>query len=107
MTWRSAFLPWSGAIAGALGWSLSHQIASNSVFDDCTRSGGGLALAVGAAALLLTMIGGIVSLAIWRGEAAADAPRFIGLLSAMLALLAGFAIVLQSIAGMILPACAA
>jgi hypothetical protein len=107
MTWRRAFLPWSGSIAGALGWSLSHQIGSNSVFDDCTANGGGLVLLVGAAALLLTIVGGVVSLAVWRGGAANQARSFVGLLSALLALLAGFAIVLQSAAGLILPACAA
>jgi hypothetical protein len=107
MTWGRAFLPWSGAIAGALGWSLSHQVASNSIFDDCTASGGGLVLLAGAAALLLTILGGILSLTAWRGGAAGEAGRFIGLLSAMLALLAGIAILLQSVAGLILPACAA
>lgn len=104
--WRN-LIPWAGIIAGVLGWGLSHQIGSNSVFDDCTARGGGFVLLVGAVALLLTILGGLISLGVWRSVTKSNPRRFVGLLSALLALLAAFAVALQSIAGLILPACAA
>ena len=107
MSRRGALLPWLGAIAGALGWALSHQLASNGIFDDCT-AGGGFVLLVCAPALLLTVAGGIASFGAWSGGAGyGEARRFAGLLSALIAALAAFAIILQSLAALILPACAA
>ena len=76
MSWRRTLLPWSGTIAGVLGWSLSHQIGSNSVFDDCTARGGGFVLAVGIVALLFTIAGGVVSLAVWRGMLITASPKW-------------------------------
>jgi hypothetical protein len=101
-------LPWLGAIAGLIGWGVSHQIASNGIFDDCSVAGGGFVLLVCAPALLFTIGGGVASLSVWTGGAGeGEAGRFIGLLSALVAALAAFAIILQSLSPLILPPCAA
>jgi hypothetical protein len=101
-------LPWLGAITGLAGWGLSHQIASNSVLDDCSIGGGGFVLLVCAPALLLAIGGGVASFSVWAGGTGeGEARRFIGLLSALIAALAAFTIILQSLSPLVLPACAA
>lgn len=105
--WRANLIPWLGTVGAVLGWGLSHQISSNTLFDDCTV-GGGFVLLVCGLALVVTIAGGICSFGVWnRGEAEEQARRFIGLLSVLLAALAGFAILLQAASALILPSCAA
>jgi len=96
--------PFVGMLLAAAGWTLSHQAGSDGMFDDCGR-GGGFVVAVSLLGLLITAVGGIYSLKAWR--ASEEGRSFLGLLGALLALVAAFAILLQIAAGMILPPCAA
>ena len=98
--------PLIGILLAAAGWTLSHQWGSNAVFDDCTTSGGGTVIVASLVGLLVTAAGGFYCLWAWRGGKG-DGRSFLGIMGALLALLAGFAILLQIAAGLILPACAA
>ena len=99
--------PWLGMVGAAVGWLIAHQLGSNMAFDDCRVGDGGFALLAGLAGLLIAAAGGYFSWDVWRRGTETEGRRFIGLLGLLLALLCGFAIILQSVAGMILPACAA
>jgi hypothetical protein len=96
-------------VGAILGWGLSHQIGSETIFDDCSAAGGGaFVLLVCAPALVLTAVGGVCSLSAWASDGAEGGTRrFVALVSMMLAGLAAFAIILQIAAGLILPVCAA
>jgi hypothetical protein len=98
--------PWLGIVAATLGWGVAHQVSSNSVFDDCAGRGPGFVLLVGLLCLAVDLAGGFFSLDVWRREDG-EGRRFVGLVGAMLAALAAFAIVLQAVSALILPACAA
>jgi len=98
--------PFIGLLLVAGGWALSHQLGSDSVFDDCTARGGGFVVVVSLLGLVITTAGGLYALTAWRSPEE-QGRSFLGLLAALLALVAGFAMVLQLIAGLILPACAA
>jgi uncharacterized membrane protein len=96
--------PFIGILLAVSGWALSHQVGSDSVFDNCTR-GGAFVVVVSLIGLVITALGGLYCFMAWRGT---DRGRsFLGILGALLALIAGFAIVLQIAAGLILPECAA
>jgi hypothetical protein len=97
--------PWAGLAAAAVGWALAHQLGSDTVFDDC-RVGGGFVLLVCLGGLAVTALGGLFSLGVWRRDES-EGRRFLGLVGALLALLAGFAILLQAASGLILAPCAA
>jgi uncharacterized membrane protein len=89
----------------AFGWALSHQWGSDTVFDDCARSGGMIVVLVSLIGLVLATFGGFygyhaASVSVGSGR------RFLGVLGALLAPFAAFAIVLQIAAGLILPPCA-
>ena len=97
--------PWAGMAAAAVGWAAAHQLASDAVFDDC-RVGGGFVLLVCLGGLAITALGGLLSWSVWRREES-EGRRFLGLLGALLAVLAAFAILLQAASGLILAPCAA
>lgn len=98
--------PWLGLLGAAVGWFLSHQLGSDAAFDDCRTGNAGFALLVGLLGLLLAAGGGFFSWDVWRRDES-EARRFIGLVGLLLAMIAAFAIVLQSLSGLILPDCLA
>lgn len=99
--------PWLGLAGAAAGWIVSQQIGSTAVFDDCRTGEGWFVIAVSLGGLALTAAGGFYSLDVWRqGEEETEGRRFLGLLGALLAALAAFAITLQAVAALILPRCA-
>ena len=98
--------PLVGIVLVAAGWALSHQWGSNSVFDDCASCGGAVVVVTSLLGLVVVAVGGLCCRP-GSGGTAASGRRFLRFLGALLALVAGFAIVLQIAAGLILPPCAA
>ena len=98
--------PVLGIIAVAAGWALSHQWGSDSVFDDCVANGGTTVVLTSLLGLAIVAAGGLYAYRSWRGLAESGR-RFLGALGALLAPIAGFAVLLQIAAGLILPPCAA
>jgi hypothetical protein len=88
------------------GWALSHQIGSNSVFDDCTSRGGGFVIFVSILGLIMAAAGGLYCVHGWR-VSERSGRSFLALTGMLLALMTSFAVLLQLAAGMILPSCAA
>ena len=101
--WRKP-QPVIGILLVVAGWAVSHQAGSDGVFDACTHRGGGYVVVVSFLGLVVTAVGGAYGLIAGRGSAG-PGRRFFGHVTALLAVLAGFAIVLQIIAGLILPSC--
>jgi hypothetical protein len=99
--------PWLGIVTAALAWAVTHQIGSDSVFDDCRVADTGLILLTGLGGIAIALLGGYFSFDIWRRRAESEGRRFIGLVGMLLVLLATFAIVLQTASSLILPGCAA
>ena len=104
---KHSLAPWAGLIAGGLGWALSHQTGSDSVTSNCIGTHWWLLLAIGIAGLAMSAAGGALSLAVMRGSNEVDTGprRFIAAVCALAALLLGLAIVIQTLAGLIIPRC--
>jgi hypothetical protein len=106
----SRLLPWSGWIAGLLGWMLSHQLGSDLAQLDCDRAEPLAMLLIGASGAALAVAGGLLSLTIWRTPGQLDQPgagtrRFAagtGMLGAAIFLLA---ILFQTISAFLIPQC--
>jgi hypothetical protein len=99
-------LPWLGLALAALGWAASHQLASDAILDDCRQGTPAFILLVCLGGLIVDLAGGLFSLAVWRTAGGSRGRLFLGLLGMLLAGLSGFAIVLQSLSGLIIPPCA-
>lgn len=101
--------PWTGLIAAGSGWGLHQQVVSEALHFDCQTTADGIGIALGMVALAIVLGGALVS---WRARPAKNVPaslamlrRFVVQLSLMAAALAALGIVLQIIAGAILPGC--
>ena len=110
-TIRNRMLPWAGLIAGAIGWALPDQLASNLIQDNCRLGGPLLVGGTGLAGALLAIAGGWLAFLVWRASnEEQDVPghgarRFIAGGRALAAGGGLGAILLQTIAGFIIPAC--
>jgi len=108
-SWLSA---WAGLVAAPAAWTAHQQILADVTYGRCDASGAPLALAVGLVAAVVAIAAGLVSFRAWRrsGEPASgahDEPRrFVAALSAMAAVLFLLVILIQTLAGLILPECA-
>lgn len=98
--------PLIGIFLAIGGWALSHQIGSDSVFDDCTTRGGGFVIFVSILGLIMAAAGGLYCLHCWR-LSERNRRSFLAVTGMLFALMTSFAILLQIAAGMILPSCAA
>jgi hypothetical protein len=93
-------------IGGALGWGLSHQIGSNTVFDGCNPAALWVVLVVGILGLALTGAGAFLSWRVSRrGEAESETRRFVAMLTTLLAGLLAIAIVLQTLSALVIASC--
>ena len=97
--------PLLGLLLAGGGWALSHQVGSDSAFDGCA-TGDTVTIVASLIGLLITAAGGFYCLLSWRKDAEGGR-GFLATIGMLLAVLAGFAIVMQVCAGIILPPCAA
>jgi hypothetical protein len=107
--WRKLgelLLPWSGWIGVTVGWGLTHQIGSNSVFDKCPATGPLPMALLGLVGLAVIAAGAFLSVKIWqRGEAESPARRFLGLVGLMLSGVFAAAVLWQTVSAFIIPQC--
>ena len=96
--------PVVGIFVVMAGWALAHQVGSDSVIDACHHRGGGFVVIVAFLGLVAIAAGGLYCL---RAVPSGRGRGFLGAVGALLALVAGFNMVLQIAAGLIIPACAA
>jgi hypothetical protein len=96
--------PFIGLLVVVAGWLLSHQVGSDSGFDDCARLGSPFAVAVSLGGIVITGLGGLYCWKAWR-TGRGGGRRFLGFIGAALALPLIFAMILQAAAGLILPSC--
>ena len=97
--------PFIGLLLVSAGWALPHQVGSDAVFDGCASAGNALVLAVSFLGLAVVATGGAYGFLSWQPRHKSGGRSALGLIVAMLALLAGFAVILQIVAGLILPPC--
>ena len=106
-----ALAPWAGWILGIVGWMMTHQTGSDLAQTDCTKAHLPLMLAIGVAGASLALVGGLVSLRLWRRLAGnmeqpyAGARRFIAATGGLAAGIFLLAIVFQTLASFIIPRC--
>ena len=97
--------PFLALLLVAGGWALSHQLGSDSVFDDCLSHGGAFVVFASVLGLVITGAGGVYAAVAWKAPEASGR-SFLAVVTLLLAPIAGFAMVMQLAAGLILPRCA-
>jgi hypothetical protein len=98
--------PWSGLLLGVIGWFVDHQWGANLAFFDCARTGPLFSTALAIGCGLVVAVGGALS---WtspgRSSGAEQNRQFAAWVGAGAAAIFLLAILLQTLAGYILPAC--
>jgi hypothetical protein len=102
---RDRFMPWAGLALGTLGVGLTHQIGSDSTFQDC-RVGSPLVVSIAVAVgLILVALGALGSWRVYGADNETPARRMIAVVSMMACALYTMAIILPFIAALVIPRC--
>jgi uncharacterized membrane protein len=102
---RQIALSWAALFIGATAWFGSQQYGSNLAFAGCPSYSPLAALLLGLLALALAGLGGFLSLGVWRGGDVEESRPFIALIGILTSALLAIAIILQTLAGLIIPRC--
>lgn len=106
-----ALAPWAGWILGILGWMITHQTGSDLAQTDCTKADLPVMLAIAAVGAALAILGGLISLRVWRGlsgdleQPYAGMRRFAAATGGMASVIFLLAIVFQTLSSFIIPQC--
>jgi hypothetical protein len=97
---------WAALALGAFAWFGSQQLGSDLSFSDCHTNGAIETGLIGLVALLVTAAGAWMSHGVWRRrQAEAEGRDFAALVGVLAAALLAVAIVYQTLAAFIIPAC--
>jgi hypothetical protein len=96
-------MPWAGLVIGLIAAGFVHQFGSEGTFDHCETLAPAPAVIVAILGLVVTLAAGVLS---WRSGRTSDgARRVISTVSAGMALLFAFSIILPLIAASLIPSC--
>lgn len=102
---RDGFMPWAGLALGTMGFFLSHQIGSDSVFQDCHFSSPAMVV-VGAVLGLITIALGVAGA--WRvygNDSESPARKLVAIVGLMACALYTLGIALQLLGSLMIPQC--
>jgi hypothetical protein len=102
---RDRFMPWSGLALGTLGVGLTHQIGSDSVFQDCQFSSPLIVILAAILGLVIVALGALGSWRVYSAEGEGPSRRMIAIVSLMSCGIYALAIVLPLIASLVIPRC--
>ena len=104
-TIRDGFMPWAGLALGTAGYFLTHQLGSDSTFQDC-RVGSPLIVTIATVAgLAIVWLGAIGSFGVFRSDSEAPSRRLVAVVSLLSCALFALAIILPFLASLIIPRC--
>jgi hypothetical protein len=96
---------WAALATGTFAWFNSQQLGSNWAFAACPTATPLVHLLIGLLALALVAGGGFLSLRVWRGGTVEESRPFVALVGLLTSGLLAVAIILQTVAGLIIPRC--
>jgi hypothetical protein len=102
---RDTLLAWSALAAATAAWFGSQQLGSNVAFAACHADDGLFPFALFLGAMLMLGVGIFLSWRIWKRGPDTEVRPFVALVGILAGGLLGIAIVLQFLAGLIIPAC--
>ena len=102
---RDRFMPWSGLALGTLGVGLTHQVGSDSTFQDCSVGSPLVVTTAVIVGLALVAVGALGSWRVYGADSETPARRMIAIVSIMACAIYAVAIILPFIAALLIPRC--
>ena len=102
---KSRVTPWIGLFAPPIAWAIHHQVGSDLVNYDCRIAETPLIALLGAVMALIALASALISWASRRGEAGTEVRTFAAYIGAMSGAVFFLALVFQTMATLMLPAC--
>ncbi len=102
---RDGFMPWSGLALGTAGYFLTHQLGSDSTFQDCRFSSPWIVLLASLLGLVVIGLGAFGSWRIYAAKQEAPARRLVAVVGLLACALYTIGVVLPAIASLIIPRC--
>jgi hypothetical protein len=103
---RSLAFAWAALALGAFAWFGSQQLGSDISFSKCAANGALTTGLIGLVALVMIVAGGLMSHRVWkRRDVEAEGRDFAALVGMLVSALLADAIVYQTLAAFIVPAC--
>jgi hypothetical protein len=101
----SRWTPWIGLVAPPIAWAIHHQVGSDLVFYDCRIGATPLVALLGVVMALIALVSGLISWGSRRSDMSMEVRTFAAYLGAMSGGVFFLALVLQTLATLMLPAC--
>ena len=102
---RDRFMPWAGLALGTTGFFITHQLGSDSVFQDCKFSSPGIVIVAALIGLALVALGALGSWRVYGAEGEGPARRMVAVVSVLSCAFFALAIILPFIASLVIPPC--
>ena len=102
---RDGFMPWAGLALGTLGYFLTHQIGSDSTFQDFRFSSPWIVILATFVGLVVIGIGALGSWRVYAGEGETPARRLVAVVGLLACALYVIGVVLPLIAALVIPRC--
>jgi hypothetical protein len=98
-------MPWAGLALGTTGFFLTHQIGSDSVFQDCRFSSPLMVIVATIVGLLVIALGALGSWRVYAADGEPPGRRFVAAVGLLACGLFAIGVTLPFIAAMLIPRC--
>ena len=99
------FMPWAGLALGTLGYFLTHQIGSDSTFQDCRFSSPWMVILAALLGLAVIAAGALGSWRVYADEGETPARRLVATVGLLACALFTMGVILPAIAALVIPRC--
>ena len=102
---RDTFMPWAGLALGTFGYFLTHQLGSDSTFQDCRFSSPWIVILAVVAGLVVILLGALGSWRVYASDNETPARRLVAIVGLLACALYTIGVILPAIAALVIPRC--
>jgi hypothetical protein len=102
---REGFMPWAGLALGTVGYFITHQLGSDSTFQDCRVGSPMMVVVAMIVGLAIIGLGALGSWRVYAGDGETPSRRLVSTVGLLACALYAMGVVLPFIAAMVIPRC--
>jgi hypothetical protein len=102
---REGFMPWAGLALGTVGYFITHQLGSDSTFQDCRVASPMMVVIAMVVGLAIIGLGALGSWRVYAGDGETPSRRLVSIVGLLACALYTMGVVLPFVAAMVIPRC--